>query len=238
MIWKDIALDFLFPAYCVACGTIGSWFCAPCLEAVPLHDPACLICHARNAAGTLCNSCIRHAPNLTRAVWATSYDYAPIHEAIVQFKYSGNRSLASPLASCIVSSIKKRLQVKSMVIPQDAALLALPLHPQKRRERGFNQSELLARVVADELLLPLLPTFVLQRIRRTPPQAQVRTREERLKNVRGAFAVPKEHYPLTAGKTILLVDDITTTGSTLNDAARALKEVGAKTVWGVVVARG
>lgn len=130
------------------------------------------------------------------------------------------------------------MQAHKAQVPANAALLAVPLHRQKRRERGFNQSELLASAVSQKLSLPLLPPDTLERVKNTPPQAHVRGREERQKNVASAFAVPITNTRVVAGKTILLVDDIATTGSTLNDAARALKEAGAAHVWGLVVAKG
>ncbi|TSC73407.1 MAG: amidophosphoribosyltransferase [Parcubacteria group bacterium Gr01-1014_70] len=138
----------------------------------------------------------------------------------------------------IVASARKRAQAHGIHFPSHAALLAMPLHPRKKRMRGFNQSELLASHVSHSLGLPLIPHETLERTRNTPPQAQTGGREKRMRNMVNAFTVPQEHAALIQNKTVILVDDIATTGSTLNNAARALKKAGAAHVWGLVVAKG
>ena len=134
--------------------------------------------------------------------------------------------------------LQKRVQERALRIPANTTILSIPLHPRRRRERGFNQSELIAAAIAQKFPLPLLPQTVLVRTRYTEPQAKVRGREARLNNMEGAFQVSHSMAPLVNGKTILLVDDIATTGNTLNEAARALKKAGASQVWGIVAAKG
>lgn len=237
--WKQYVMDLLFPHYCVGCDTIGSPFCTQCLAIVPLRDPGCLACSARNHTGTFCASCKRHVPYLTRVVWAVPYEIDSITRAILQFKYHGNRALADPLGAFIVTSLKKRVQEYKLHIPQDASLLPVPLHTKRYRERGYNQSVLLAFFLHQTLALPMLPESTLLRIKNTSPQAQcIGGRDARRKNIENAFWVPQSAYSSIRGKTILLVDDIATTGSTLNDAARALKTAGARQIWGTVVAKG
>jgi len=118
----------------------------------------------------------------------------------------------------------------------ETRMIALPLHKRRRRERGFNQSELLAQTISERLGISLLPGDTLVRIRSTPPQLSMKSRAARLENLRDAFAVQTTNE--ITGKTILLVDDVSTTGATLNEAARALKAAGAREVWGLVVAHG
>lgn len=238
MRFLDIILDLLFPAYCVSCKRIGSFLCIACSAAIPLSEPACFVCNARNSNGSICNSCRRHMPYLTRVWWASAYDTESIRHALMQLKYNGNRALASALASFIVASVKKRAQAHNVHIPSNAALLAIPLHTRKKRERGFNQSEIIGFHVSHELLLPILPPDTLTRIKHTPPQAQAGGKEQRKKNMEHAFVISDAGKLAVAGKTIILIDDVATTGSTLNDAARALKEAGAAHVWGLVVAKG
>lgn len=236
--WKQTLLDLLFPVSCVSCGTVGSVFCTPCKSAIPLSEPACFVCNARKPSGSICDNCHSRAPYLTRVWWAVTYENEHIRNAITQFKYNSNHSFAQVLAEYIVASVKKRAQVHDVRISKDAVLLPVPLHPKKQRSRGFNQAELLARLVAEELSLPLLSAGVLTRVKHTAPQAKTGNRENRAKNVAGAFAINQTRTSEVQNKTIILVDDIATTGSTLNDAARALKTAGAAHVWGLVAAKG
>ena len=235
---KHFILDLLFPAACASCGSFGSSLCKTCASEIPLAEPACFVCNARRASGSICNSCRPRVPHLTRLWWAVNYDNAHIRNAITQFKYNGNRTLAETLATYILASVKKRAQAHHVHFPAHSVLLALPLHPQKKRSRGFNQSELLTDYLARHLGLPILPAYTLVRTRHTPPQAQAGGREKRKKNVEQVFAVRSENKSNIYAKTVILVDDIATTGSTLNDAARALKVAGAAHVWGLVVAKG
>lgn len=232
-----IILDTLFPLYCAGCERIGSPLCETCVAAIPRYDLACLGCSARNATGAFCASCKTHARYLDRVLWATSYDDTIIHNAITQFKYKGISPLAQPLASLMVTFLERIVKEQQLKIPPHAVIAVLPLHPQKLRERGFNQSALLARFLSHHLSLPLVPELVLTRNKNTQPQAHQSNRNERRNNMNHVFVAQKNTRYLS-GKTVLLVDDIATTGSTLNDAARALKEAGASRVWGIVVARG
>lgn len=236
--WKQTLLDLLFPASCVSCGSLGSFFCAPCMSAIPLSEPACFICNARKPSGSICAGCRPRAPHLARVWWATSYDNEHIRNAFIQFKYNSNRALARALADLIVTSVKKRAQAHGVHIPLNASILAVPLHPRKKRLRGFNQSELLAVHIARDLSLPLLPPSLLVRAKNTFPQAQAGRKEQRMKNVEHAFVAQEAHTKEIQNRLIILIDDIATTGSTLDDAARALKGAGAAHVWGLVVAKG
>ena len=236
--WKQNLLDLLFPASCVSCGVLGSVFCAPCASVIPLSEPACFVCNARKSSGSICAGCRPRAPYLTRVWWATSYDNEHVRNALIQFKYNSNQALAEVLANFIVASIKKRAQAHGVGIPANAAILAIPLHPRKKRLRGFNQSELLAVHIARDLSIPLLPPYIVERIKNTAPQAQASGKEHRIKNMEHAFAVDPAHANKIKNRVVILVDDIATTGSTLTDAARALKTAGAAHVWGLVVAKG
>jgi ComF family protein len=118
-------------------------------------------------------------------------------------------------------------------IPADLAI-PLPLHKRKLRERGFNQAERVGRTVSSLLRKPLITDILLRR-RAGQAQMQVRRREDRMRNVKGVFRVERPH--LVKGRNILLVDDVMTTGATLGEAARVLKDAGAKNVFGFVLAR-
>ena len=235
--WKTFLLDILFPPYCLGCGSLGTAFCAICISRIPLSETGCLLCGARNETGKPCASCRQRLPFLRAIYWATSYDHPFVQEAIARYKYRGDRSLALPLASLIVSFLKKQTQGNVFCIPPNSVLLPLPLHKRKQRERGFNQSELLAHALAEKIHIPTLPPPALLRTLYTSPQA-AQSKELRKENVENAFVVPVSSEYIVKGKVIVLVDDVATTGNTLSAAAVALKKAGAKKVLGIVVARG
>jgi len=149
-------------------------------------------------------------------------------EAIHQFKYAGRTHLADSLGPLLASFAKVRMEttLECLTIP-------VPLHPKRLREREFNQSLLLARHVAS-LLGTELDFLSLRRIRYTQPQTGLRS-EERKRNVRKAFEITNQEA--VKGRIVLLVDDVTTTGNTLNECARVLKRAGSKGVFGLVLAR-
>jgi competence protein ComFC len=231
---STLLLDLLFPQYCIACGSIGTVLCEQCLSAIPPHDPACIVCGMRNKSGTLCSLCKQRAPHITRVLWAAPYDSEPVHSAITKFKYHAIRALVRPLTACMVPPLKKHLQGANARITE-WVLVPVPLHRIKQRARGFNQAELLAKELAGLLSVPLVKNALI-RIKNTPAQAHLRSHIKRRENMSNAFEATG--LALLTNKTVLLVDDVATTGSTLNDAARALRAAGAREVWGIVVARG
>jgi ComF family protein len=154
------------------------------------------------------------------------YPYLPpLQDAICLFKYRGKVALASPLARLMISRLPA-LGVVDLVMP-------VPLHPRRLREREFNQALLLADRIARHLVVPLSYDNL---VRTTPSPAQTTlTRKERLKNLRGAFAA---RQPDTiAGKRILLIDDVFTTGATVNECAKTLRKAGSGDVFIVTLGR-
>ena len=145
-------------------------------------------------------------------------------EAVHALKYARLTSLARPLAELMAAPLRGSL-------PAADALVAVPLHRGRERERGYNQAEVLARHLAPQLGLPLEPWM--RRSRPTPQQARAATAAQRRENVRGAFAADG----VRPGARVLALDDVCTTGATLDDCARALKEAGASWVLGLTFAR-
>jgi ComF family protein len=152
----------------------------------------------------------------------------PLRKVVQKFKYGRKVSLGKPLGRLLARGCHEFLNECRPDI-----ILPVPLHPKRLRWRGFNQSVLLARQVSRAYNVPMDP-FILLRSRETPPQTQL-TEEERRKNMGGAFALNPEKS--VADKIVLLVDDVYTSGATVNECSRALKRAGAKAVYALTLAR-
>jgi ComF family protein len=175
----------------------------------------------------LCEDCLRKRPFYDSAVAPYRYE-GPILEAIHRFKYGAKSFLAASLGPLLAQFTEERIEN-----PRHLLTMPVPLHPKRVRERGFNQSLLLARYVARGLKSDL-DFLSLKRLRYTLPQTRL-AKKERQKNVRGAFQLNSRDA--VKGKTIVLVDDVVTTGNTMNECARVLKKGGACKVFCVSLAR-
>ena len=216
----------LFPARCLGCGRRGEAFCTACWQALPrLHPPLCPRCSRPEHSGARCQAC-RHAPPALGAVRAPCAYAGALRLAIQRLKYHRERHLAGPLARLLLECLQARPLEVDAVVP-------VPLDGSRGRARGYNQAALLAAPVADALAVPLAADR-LRRTRATRPQVGLSGRERRA-NVRGAFACSEAGS--VAGLRVLLVDDVMTTGATLEACAEALVAAGAARVWGLVVAR-
>jgi len=149
-----------------------------------------------------------------------------VRQAIYQLKYKNLRALAAPLARLLNDYLITNPVPGEILVP-------VPLHRQRLRERGYNQSSLLVRELAKLTSLPVVDDCLI-RERHAPPQARTATVGERQSNVADAFACRDQRL---RGRQVLLIDDVSTSGATLNACATALKTVGAISVWGLVLAR-
>ncbi len=236
-------LDLIFPPRCAICRDF-LWraekeidpadraLCQGCIDRFrEVDSPLCPLCGLPLASWVeedhYCENCLRRRPQYEWARAVYTYE-GSLREAIHQFKFAGKSQLAGTLGKLLALATKKWLPDLS-----DYLLMPVPLHPRRLRERGFNQSLLLARQVASRLGAELDP-LSLSRVRYTKPQTGLRG-DERRKNVRRAFSC--SNHSSLKGKDVILVDDVTTTGSTLNECARALKRSGAKRVFGTALAR-
>ncbi len=218
-------LDLLFPARprCAVCGqTLAAkgqaLICPNCLRQITWISPfTCQRCGVPlPAPGYLCLDCamVRHYFDRASAVGVYG---GVMQETIYRFKYSRRPELAAPLGKLMADKII------GAGMPDYDLLLPVPLYPGKEAERGFNQAGLLAREVGRHLGLPV-NTKALARVRDTLSQSRM-NREQRRVNVRGAFAVPDPE--VVGGKRVLLIDDVYTTGSTVDECARMLRAAGA-----------
>ena len=210
---------------CVLCGCMshdGLW-CAACDAALPyLRAPHCPVCAMPTPDGAVCGHCLAQPPLFTHTHAVFGYAF-PLDRLIQGMKYREQLALAHAFAEKMLQGID-RCSLPDYVI-------AMPLHPAKLRERGFNQSLLLASTVARKLRLKLL-THACQRIRDTPPQSALPWKA-RKKNVRNAFSCEMD----LGGKRVALVDDVLTTGASLNALAGAVSRAGAIEISAWVVAR-
>lgn len=239
----DWLVDWLYPPRCRACGSPihgrdAEAFCSLCWSRVNLvSHPLCSICGRPfpDASGDdhLCGGCLAHPPQFERArSWACyPRDESPEHplrHVVQRFKYGRKVSLGKPLGRLMAQGCKEFLTECRIDL-----IIPVPLHPKRLRWRGFNQAVLLARQVSRVNNVALDP-FVLSRNRETPPQTQL-AEDERRKNVRGAFMLHPEKS--VHGKSVLLVDDVYTSGATVNECSRTLKAGGAKQVYVLTLAR-
>lgn len=218
------ALDWFFPPRCAGCKRLGAHWCADCqANARQIVDPYCSLCGFPLAADQECPICKheRFAFDAARS-WAR-YE-GNLRQAILNLKHRRNELLAAQLARSLADLVEEDWPV-DMIVP-------VPLAPLRLAERGYNQTELLAASLGAALSLPVIYS-ALKRRHETLPQVGLNPSQRR-KNLRGAFVA--DINPI-AGKTILVMDDILTTGATLDAASHALKQAGARRVYALSLAR-
>jgi ComF family protein len=218
-------LDLLLPPRCGGCRRVGSWLCETCRARIRrVQEPMCRLCGVELESARRDCGCGRRLRSLSRLRSAVVYE-GPAEAAIHRFKYEGWRRLAAPLAELVA----ERLVIEGLGA---RCIVPVPLHTGRLRARGFNQAELLARELRRRLVV-FQPVGELVRTRPTPPQVG-HDRLRRFDNVRDAF---EWQGPEIGGEAMLVIDDVATTGATLDACARALREAGSGPVTGVSVAR-
>lgn len=221
----DSFLNFVFPPVCGACKKAGSLFCESCYAQLQwVHAPICDRCGRPVPKATNCCSVCRERPLPLKNIRAAVLFAHPVSKLIHNLKYNGAFGLAKPIAQLMIDAWAKwKLSVD--------VVLSVPLHAQRERKRGYNQSDLLAKAFSEGVGLPYHPDL-LRRTRFTTPQVGL-SAVERLENVQNAFEAGSQ----VQNKHVLLIDDVCTTGATMAAAAEALQAVGALTVSGYCVAR-
>ncbi|MDD3066699.1 MAG: ComF family protein [Candidatus Gracilibacteria bacterium] len=224
----DFVIDLIFPIHCVSCRREGEWFCSGCATKVTLNQKQfCPVCWQPSSGGKTCETCRGISPLAGLRVAASYAENPTLAAAVKTLKYKFSQPLARNLAEILTRAITQKNYAEERIIT------AIPLHTKRLRYRGFNQAELLAREVASNLQLPYENLLI--RSRNTLQQAKL-SREKRLQNLRDAFSLAS---PISLqNKTVILVDDIASTATTLSEAAKVLRAAGAKEVWGLVIARG
>lgn len=217
-------LDLFFPPRCPGCGRVGDLFCPACrAQVAPITEPVCLRCGRPLPEDALCADCRAQASALD-GIRAAAIFAPPIREAIHSLKYANGRGLAAPLADYMVAAWRR-------VAPPADCIVPVPLHASRLAERGYNQSALLARALGAAVGLPVDEKLVLRQ-RATRQQALLSAAERRA-NVEDAFVCGAS----AAGKRIVLIDDVCTTGATLEACAAAVRAAGATSVWALTLAQ-
>jgi ComF family protein len=224
-------LHRVLPSQCLLChqwqrGTLCQ-HCALQWRPAVRRCMRCAIDLAAGYAGDVCVLCEDQSPEFDRAIAAVDY-IAPWVALLGRLKFHGGTALAKPLGRMLAQAVSHRRGRVSLVLP-------VPLSPQRQLERGYNQSWLLAQHTSAQLGLPARQDLLLRS--RHTPRLMTLTAEERHQHIRGAFAVPRLAGPALRGRDVALVDDVMTTGATLNAASAALLDGGARSVSVWVLAR-
>jgi competence protein ComFC len=219
-------VDSFFPRRCVGCGKLGDFICPECLEKLPrLLPPLCPHCGRPQASGIVCPDCRRRQTEIDGIRSPYRFDEV-IRKAIYELKYRNLKAISACLAGLLADYLRSN-QLNG------EALTYVPLHPRRLRERGYNQSSLLARELAKRIDLPVIEDCLV-RVKQSKPQVRASDVRERRSNVAGAFVCCDEGVSC---KQIILIDDVCTSGATLESCATALKSKGAVSVWGLTLAR-
>ena len=222
---RGMALNLLFPQRCIGCGKEGELICHSCRSLLSrVMPPLCPRCGRPQPNGILCSSCVGWQAEIDGIRSPFRFD-GVMRQAIYQLKYRNLRALATPLAQLLDEYLINNPVPREVMVP-------VPLHRKRLRERGYNQCSLLAKELGKLTNLPVVADCLIRK-RHAPPQARTSTVDERQSNVADAFAGCDQKL---RDKQVLLIDDVSTSGATLDACAAALKAVGATSVWGLVLA--
>ena len=234
--WDAIG-DLVTPRHCVVCGEASgdSYLCPACRETIVLRslDGCCKICGAMPKDGSrgfaFCSRCLSEPPAYDMARSAAMYEGA-VREMILALKYKQGTYLVGELARLVEGCVRSAYCEERI-----DAICSVPLYPTKQRDRGYNQSALIAKELSKQLKVPFMPEL-LERVRHTPTQTRMDS-VARKANVANAFQSPIEMQDYVYGRSILLVDDVFTTGATCSECAVALKRNRVGRVLVVSIAR-
>lgn len=228
-------LNIVYPLHCASCKKPldpenSSAVCCHCIGSVKRNpEPYCVHCgRSVEIAGCACDSCVENKPVFSMAYSAYLYE-GVLKELVHQFKYGGKLALGRDLSGLLSDFLYDHPEILEDV----AAVTFVPIASDRLIKRGFNQSKILAKHISDSYGIPLVDCI--RKIKTTKNQNEL-ARDERLENLKGAFSAGKG--PGLSGLTILVVDDIMTTGATLNECAKALVKSGAAGVRCLTLARG
>lgn len=223
--------DVIFPVFCIFCEKEGSIVCQNCLQKIKSAPQFfCPVCYKNNLNGTACFSCQANS-FLDGAMALGSYQEKKLQQAILEYKYNFKKDVFIVFKH-LANDFFTKVSFQDILIKKTNWLFVpVPLHRRRYWERGFNQAEELAKMLANQVGMEA-DAGILKRVKKTSRQVGL-GRMERIKNLAGAFIVEKE----LLGRNIVLVDDVFTTGATLQECAKTLKQAGAGLIWSLTVAR-
>lgn len=219
-------LDLIFPKRCVSCSRFGAYICRRCFSQIQyIREPVCPVCQ-RQAVGGRTHQACRSRYRLDGLVVICRY-HGPVRKAIVQVKYKLVYDIERVFVNLTADNLWR------FDLPKNLVVVPVPLHSKRKKWRGFNQAEILAKSLAKSFKVDFAELLI--RVIDTKTQVGLK-RDERRKNVKGAFALKSGES--VKGKNVLLVDDVYTSGATMGECCRVLKRAGAGEVWGMAVALG
>ena len=217
---KRLALDLILPIECLNCSHPGEYFCTSCQAKLQVNDLKYSDTFGKNLK----------RDNLDKIFIAGDYEDPLLQDLIIKYKYNFLETLSDALGNFLIDFLKKN-NLEKFLNNNQPLLTPMPLSKKRKRWRGFNQADNLTKKLAKKFNYEL--ALGLER-RHCRPQAEL-NEQDRLKNLKGAFYWRGESL---AGKIIIIIDDVITTGATINEAAKVLKEAGASQVWAIALAKG
>ena len=222
--------DLLFPKKCLGCGKYGSYICDKCISEAQVAPLVCLECGRKSVDGLTHIKCSKPLGlDGTISVW---FYRGVVRRAILALKYKFAKEVAKELAHLADSQIKQ----KNLVFPINSILTPIPLYWFRGNWRGFNQSQEIGKILAGRIGLGFIPDLLIRK-KFTKPQIELKGRQRR-QNIKGVFALNSKYQPLAIShQSLILFDDVWTTGATIKEAAKVLKRNGVKTVWSFTLTR-
>ncbi len=213
--------DIVFPKICVGCGREGKYICDTCQRKLLVPEQICPMCCKPSLDGWTHPKCIR-AEGMERLITGLSYP-GLVQKCLKKVKYKSAWEIIAFLYG-----------LGNFHTVENGVITSVPMWRQKERSRGFNQAEILAQLIADDCDIANIAT--LERTRETKPMFGLK-KKARLENVEGAFRITKQHTNKLIYERVIIVDDVWTTGATMRECARMLKQAGAREIWGLTLAK-
>lgn len=229
---QKLVIEIFFPKFCLGCGKWGKYLCENCKKKIRIIKvPICPYCAKRTSDGfthPLCGALEVRLDGLK----SLFYFSPPFPSMISSLKYRFATEMMPEITELMTEMLVASI---SSYVGKNAIFVPIPLHGLREKNRGFNQAELIANLIAEKCGF-LVEINLLKRIKNTPPQVKTKSREKRLANLLGAFAVSREVVNKVSNKTIVLVDDVWTSGATMKEATRVLKKAGVGRVLALTLA--
>jgi len=239
---SNFILDTIFPIHCISCGRFSpqnrrDYLCKSCLQLIHIKKQfECIGCKKSSPLGKTCIDCRNEHWLVDNLLIVSDYKNPLLEKTIKVFKYRFVSDMADALNYLIKKYINWLVKEKKFnLAAENPIIIPVPLHPHRLNWRGFNQAKLIAQSLAN-CFQQNIYTDIMVRTKKSKAQADIKEKDQRLDNPKNKFKIINTQ--IIKNRNIILVDDVCTTGATLNECARLLKESGAKKITGFVIARG